>query len=85
MIFDKKLNGFRIVPIHRHFYFEKQKTQIPKQAAPKLLKQPGEGPVKARAGPKKSAKTFLKNMIKSHNKGFVGGTKQETQVKKKPG
>jgi hypothetical protein len=23
MIYDKKLNGFRIVPVHRHFFFEK--------------------------------------------------------------
>lgn len=25
MIFDKKVNGFRIVPVQRHFLFEKQR------------------------------------------------------------
>ena len=40
MIFDKKRNAFRLVPIQRHIYFEKVKNQQYKQTLG--LKKPGE-------------------------------------------
>lgn len=95
MIFDKKVNGFRIVPITKHIAFEKQKIIIPKQSAPKqaiATKPPvnGQGLIVlgARTGPKASANSFIKNLkakIKTHNTSFVGGQKLEITKPAKKG
>jgi hypothetical protein len=85
MIFDKKLGGFRIVPINQHYYFEKQKNVIiapPQQIRNPVVQKPTlfhQIPQK-----KKNGKNFIKDFkakIKSHNAGFVGGSKQEGQKK----
>jgi len=82
MIFDKKLGGFRLVPINRHVYFEKQKQSLTRPVV--KPSKPTQGLISSKSAPKKSAKTFIKNLtakIKSHNTSFVGGSKLE----KKPG
>jgi len=35
-------------------------------------------PLGIRSGPKKTAKTFIKNLIKKHNNSFVGGSKLDS-------
>lgn len=80
MIYDKKINGLRIVPIHKHISFEKQKPFLKKAINQRASKpQSTSAPVPGRkAAPKKDLKSFFKNKILQSNKSFVGGTKQET-------
>ena len=45
MIYDKKKEAFRLVPIQKHIYFEKQRNLVPKVATAQtkqpIVEQPG--------------------------------------------
>lgn len=70
MIFDQKKNAFRLVPINRHLYFEKQKQVIPVQR-PVSTAPTVNGGIPARrpnVAPRKKAKDILKNFKSMINK-----------------
>lgn len=65
MIYDKKQEAFRLVPVQRHLHFEQQKE---KREAPPANKnfheiKPGASKYKQLQKPKKSGTGFMKHLI----------------------
>lgn len=87
MIYSKELDGFRIVPVHRHFFFEKQKHLASKQDKPLSSRRQTSVPAVGdqinsslkKNAPKKSGsnKDRIKNLFRQDRlkNSIIGGTK----------
>jgi hypothetical protein len=90
MIFDQKKNAFRLVPINRHLYFEKQKTALP-PPKPVVAAPTVNGGIPARriaVAPRKKAKDILKNfksLINKQKTQYFSGSKAPTADQAKRG